>query len=280
MKNITTLVEDIYGLFAKDVPLTNEQVDGIGKEITTVLKSRLALKSERRGLSMSSLGNKCLRQVWYKVNRPELAEPIPAHTKIKFLYGDILEALLLGLAKASGHKVEGEQDALELMGVPGHRDAVIDGVTVDVKSANSRGFEKFRHHKLETEDPFGYLAQIGSYVEAGTDDPRVVVKSEGAFLAIDKELGNIALDRYRTDQVDHSKLAERVKRAVESVDPPERGYHPIADGKSGNEQLCMECRYCPHKKHCWPGLRKFIYSNGPRWLTRVVREPEVTEVAC
>jgi hypothetical protein len=43
---------------------------------------------------------------------------------------------------------------------------VIDGVTVDVKSASKYGFEKFLKHNLREDDPFGYISQLSSYVYA------------------------------------------------------------------------------------------------------------------
>ena len=44
------------------------------------------------------------------------------------------------------------------------------------------------------------------------------------------------------------------------------------------------CAYCEYKAHCWKdanggrGLRKFIYSNGPVYLTEVNKTPKVIEV--
>ena len=166
MKNINTLVSDIYALMKKDTPLTETQVDTLSVNLCSMLKRRLCHPpGEREALSMSSFGSKCLRQLWYKKNMPGKAEVLSPQTRIKFLYGDILEELLLTLAKASGHTVEGEQDTLTVAGVKGHRDAVIDGVTVDVKSANSRSFDKFKYHQLEHDDPFGYIDQLSLYIE-------------------------------------------------------------------------------------------------------------------
>jgi hypothetical protein len=49
-------------------------------------------------------------------------------------------------------------------------------------------------------------------------------------------------------------------------------------------KLGINCSYCPFKEDCWKdanggmGLRKFIYYNGPVWLTHVEREPKVEEI--
>ena len=130
---------------------------------------------------MSSIGAGD-RKLWYLHNLPpESQEILSGPTHIKFLYGHLLEELLLLLVKEAGHTVEGEQDTLEIEGVQGHRDSVIDGVTVDVKTASKWGFKKFQEATLFTDDPFGYIAQISAYMEAG--------KTDGAFLAINKESG-------------------------------------------------------------------------------------------
>lgn len=285
MKTIKTIVTDIYELLSKEVPLTVEQATALGESIKKTLVSRLASPSSgRKTLSMSSLGSKCLRQLWYKENMPEVAEPIAPHTKIKFLYGDLLEDLLLGLAEASGHKVDGKQDTMSFAGIEGHRDAVIDGVTVDVKSANSRSFEKFKNHRLDTEDPFGYRDQLSLYIHAAKDDEKVSVKKEGAFLAIDQELGHVVLDMYPALDKDYQYEADKIKEAISSKEAPDRPFRPVADGMSGNEIIPVTCRYCAFKETCWKdanngkGLIKYLFSNGPRWFTRVVKEPRIKDV--
>jgi hypothetical protein len=228
-------------------------------------------------LRMSNFG-KPDRQLWYHVNRPELAEPIPPWTRLKFLVGDIIEAVVLTLAKASGHKVTGEQSEMVFKGVKGSRDAVIDGMTIDVKSANSRSFQKFENHELDWKDPFHYRDQLDLYTKAAQDDPEVTEKDTYAFLAVDKEMGHIVLDTYQVREKDYEAEVKRKALMLAKTDPPERCYSDQEDGKSGNRKLCTECSYCPYKKTCWPGLRTFLYANGPRFLTRVMKEPDVPEV--
>ena len=58
----------------------------------------------------------------------------------------------------------------------------------------------------------------------------------------------------------------------------------IEDGKSGNRKLAIGCVYCKFKEKCWSesnegkGLRVFKYSNGNRYLTQVVKTPDVQEI--
>jgi hypothetical protein len=283
VKNITTLVSDIYDLLKRDIVSTEAQVEELGRALTDMLKRRLSSSPEPRGLSMSSVGTKCKRQLWYKINKPELGEPLSPQARLNFLVGDIFDVMAPFLAKWAGHDVKGEQTVMEVNGVKGHRDFVVDGVTVDAKTANSRSIDKFKQHALEDDDPFGYLEQLTGYVAAAQDDPDVTVKKEGAFLVFDKERGSLVLDRYKVDTEDYSNKVEQVKQIVAQKEPPSRRYSPVADGTSGNMKLPFQCAYCAFKKECWKdandgqGLRKFLYSNGPRWLTKIVRMPDVQE---
>ena len=86
------------------------------------------------------------------------------------------------------------------------------------------------------------------------------------------------------DMIDVPKRIKHLKEVVKSKTPPKRCFKPKADGESGNEKLDTNCSYCAFKEVCWSdanngdGLRLFLYSNGPRWLTRVEKEPKVYEV--
>jgi hypothetical protein len=203
---------------------------------------------------------------------------MPPWAEVKFAYGHILEALAITLAKAAGHEVTGEQDALTLEGVTGHRDCVIDGCIVDVKSASSRSFQKFKSGQLALDDPFGYLEQLDAYVVSSAADPLVTNKEQGYILAIDKTLGHMVLYEH-TARPEH--IVTRIRssrRIVERTEPPrcECGTRP--DGKSGNIQLDVRASYSQYKYCCFPSLRTFLYADGPRYLSEVVRVPDVPEV--
>lgn len=227
---------------------------------------------------MSNIG-KGARQLWYS-KRYEPEEKLQGHTLIKFIIGDITEVLLLFLARIAGHNVSACQDEVAIGGVKGHIDADIDGVTVDVKSASTHSFKKFKDKELLQEnDAFGYIEQIAGYSKArGTD---------GAFLALDKQNGHVAYLPFSKEELDVFKVEDRIeylKEAVEGDTPPERCYPDEKMGESGNRKLGVNCSYCDHKKRCWAdangglGLRTFLYSNGPVFLTEVKAEPKVPEV--
>ena len=276
-KTIDTLVDDIYELVDRGGEVPDELTQRFAEELAGIVKDRLSEKKREPYLRLSNLGTKCDRKLWLEIRHPELAEPLGPTTKLKFLIGDLHEAILLFLAEAAGHAVEGAQDQIDIEGVKGHRDAVIDGVLTDVKSASSFSFKKFEDGLKEDTDAFGYLTQINSYLEGSQDDPIVTEKGKAAFLASDKTLGKITLDVHEKSDEDIRELARQKKEMLEKDDMPARGYSDEPDGKSGNRKLGVACSYCSVKEACWPNLQTYLYSNGPRFLTVVKRPPRVSK---
>ena len=160
-------------------------------------------------------------------------------------------------------------------------DCKIDGVVTDVKSVSSYGFKKFKDGTLAYDDPFGYVAQIKGYAEAEG-------QTSFGWLAMDKQNGHLTYLMYDQEDTqapvyekigfDITDRIEHVQEMVKQPEAPEHCYDPKPDGKSGNMKLDIGCSYCAYKKTCWPGLRAFSYSTGPRFLTEVVNEPKVQEI--
>lgn len=281
MKTIDTLVQDIEDVIKGKGGWTKAVNEYFMETIGEAAERRLTPSTEPREktLRMSNIGTPCKRKLWYYLNLPEHEQDLPAHAHLKFFYGDIIEGLLLSLAKAAGHTVEGEQDEIVVDGIVGHRDAVIDGVTVDVKSVSTMGFGKFKKNELRADDPFGYIKQLTGYVYGAKSDPLVTDKTGGAFLVMDKQFGHIHLDYYDLEhelELFPSVITSSKVMATMSV-PPFREWEPVPDGKSGNMKLPSACSYCDYRWTCWPGLRGFAYSNGPTYLTKVVNLPKVPE---
>ena len=191
MKKVETLVEDIYNLFTLD-PIdmdedeVDKHIDTFGEMLKIHIKEFLYDKPrDRATLRLSTIG-KPDRQLWYDLNKPLEGVQLQPSTRIKFLYGYILEELLLLCTAIAGHEVTDQQKEVEVAGVKGHQDSMIDGVLVDCKSASGPGFDKFRYNKLVEDDPFGYLAQISAYAHANGVE-------RAAFLVINKSTGEICL---------------------------------------------------------------------------------------
>lgn len=282
-KTIDTLVEDIYnkiGVLAdgEHIDLDEDTIEQFGESMKEILYNWS--HPEPRGkstLRMSNIGKK-ERQLWFDMKTEGTPERMPPSLFIKFLYGHLLEEIVLFLIKLSGHTVTNEQKEVTVSGIKGHMDCVIDGEVVDIKTASGFAFKKFKDGTLAENDIFGYMAQLAGYEAAeGT--------SNGGFLALNKESGELAL--YKPDNFDKPNIKKKikdVKAAVKLDKPPNLCYNPIPDGKSGNMQLPRECVYCRHKFECHKdsnegkGLRVFKYSNGLRYLTQVPKVPNVIEV--
>ena len=279
MKSIDTIVEDIYELMDNGIPPQPRYLDEFLKDMQAAITKQLHPDNrvEHNTLRMSNIG-KGDRQLWYEVNGNDTKEELTPDTRLKFLFGDIIEALLIYLVKEAGHEVTHEQHEVEIGGIKGHTDCKIDGAMVDIKSASAYSFKKFKEGTLADNDAFGYMAQISAYAHAEEAE-------EAGFLVMDKVLGKLCyMPVHDMDRIDPVSRIEHMKEVVAQDTPPERCHDAVPEGKSGNMKLGVNCSYCPHKDKCWEdandgkGLRLFAYSNGPVWLTEVVKEPKVKEI--
>lgn len=276
-KQLDTLVDDIYALFDPEVmhEPSEENLEEVAHNIKEILRVRLAQREDVRSpLRFSALGRQD-RQIWFDAHPDGQEEELSAKTYYKFLYGDIIEQLVLFLAKEAGHSVERCQEEVEVDGILGHIDAVIDGVVVDVKSASPFGYKKFKDGSVIQDDPFGYVEQLSGYANVLTPG------EEAAWVAMDKVSGDICVSRLSSSIIKDNEPAPRIaalRKVIESEEPPERCYEPVPDGSSGNRKLSTPCSYCRHKFRCYDNLRVFSYSTGPRFLTTVAKEPNVLEI--
>ena len=283
MKSLNNLIEDIYKNIqpicdGESLDLSEEQIDKFGEDMKNVLRnwSSPTVRDSRFTLRMSNVG-KPLRQLWYD-NKSEMDSSVTPITMIKFLYGHILEEVVLMLARLSGHEVSDEQKEVTVNDVKGHMDCKIDGEVVDVKTASSFAFKKFKYGTLPDDVPFGFISQLSGYEQSeGT--------TGGGFLVINKETGELtfyAPDEF--DKIDTSKRIKTIRKAFKSKTPPDKCYPEIPEGTKGNMKIHRGCSYCPHKFVCHSdsndgqGLRGFRYAKGVVYFTKVVKEPNVEEV--
>tara|TARA_B110000503_G_scaffold89763_1_gene135870 strand:+ start:197 stop:1054 length:858 start_codon:yes stop_codon:yes gene_type:complete len=279
-KSIDTLVEDIYALFTNDEEITIEKkhLDAFAEAVVASVASAISeVRKEREpNLRLSLVGQKD-RKIWYEMTGAK-KEPLAAPTLIKFLYGHILEELLILFTKVAGHEIKEEQAELYVNGVKGHKDATVDGVLIDFKSASSFSFKKFRDGDILTDDPFGYIAQLSSYSEADKNP-------NAGFVVIDKSSGELCycpIDEM--DMINPVSRIDDIREFLKSETPPDKCYSAVADGASGNFKLAFGCVFCDFKYTCWQdsndgkGLRTFMYSNGPKHLVEVGKTPNVPEV--
>ncbi len=294
-KTIDTLIDDIYGIFLnKDTVLSDDLLKELGESVVSSVKRAIEKASleTTQNIRLSNIG-KPDRQLWYDINSPLAKHQLSGREYLNFLFGDIMEALLVYLIKEAGHSIKHFQEDLELNGVPGHPDGVIDGVPVDVKTASSFSFKnKFQNKGLLSAEPgsdsFGYKGQLASYRRALLDkygNDETINEDEVAWLAFNKENGDLTL--LRTDAyslLDPVERIEEVKTFIQNPEPPpEKCYPDKPDGQSGNRVLHKLCEYCRYKHECWKdanegrGLRVFEYSSGTKYFTQVNKLPRVQE---
>lgn len=285
MKSIYTLVDDIYKLVstkevAEGVDL-DKCIDDFGENMKSLMRKEFTEKrDDTRKLRMSNIGRED-RYLWNLYNDVDKLDDMQGQTYVKFLYGHLIEEMLLFLTRMAGHTVTDEQKKVSVNGITGSMDCKINGIVTDVKSVSTYGFRKFKDGTLAYDDPFGYIAQIKGYAYAEGD-------SKFGWLAMDKQNGHLTYLMYDCDDTqapvhdmikfDIKERIEHVKKLVEHPTPPDVCYTPTADGKSGNQKLAVGCSYCSYKKECWPTVRAFAYSSGPRFLVEVHNEPKVPEI--
>lgn len=275
-KSFDTLIPDLENLWSDSVSPSEKDLDEFCESVREAIVeslTRFSQKGEekREILRMSNIG-KPARRLWYDKRYGKDDEKLGSKTLLTFLYGHIVEALLILLIRTAGHTVSEQQKEHVVNGVTGHSDARVDGVLVDFKSSSGRSFQKFKNQTLANDDPFGYIAQLSAYSLTDNDET-------AAFVVMDKQGGEIAVCPIdRLEMIDVVQRIEYLRKVLDKESPPPHCYQPVADGQSGNMKLATGCVYCPHKKECWPGVRAFRYSNSTRFLTQVSRVPNVEEI--
>jgi hypothetical protein len=283
VKTVDTLVRDVYKLMETkelDPSVTLEaEAKRFGAEMEQVMLAVMNEKPRTNHLRLSQVG-KPNRMIFNQYNGIK-GEDIAGATYIKFLYGHLVEAMMVSLVRMSGHTVTDQQKTVEVGGVKGHIDGYIDGVIMDVKSASGHAFKKFSKGTLHNDDAFGYIGQLRAYAYAEGQDTY-------GWLAMCKQSGQIAWLQYDDNAKDapYSKAIDwsvpdrvnEIKKLVGASEAPEICYSDVSDGASGNRKLAVGCHWCGFKNHCWPALRTFSYANGPKYLTHVSKTPRVMEV--
>jgi len=278
--SISSLITDIYSIIQqKDTGwFTHELAARLGEDIASRLRSQLGDRRPEPRLRLSQMGPRCPRALWYSIHQPAMAEALPPWAEIKYSFGHTLEALAVSLARAAGHEVLGEQDEVSVDGIIGHRDCVIDGCIVDVKSCSQRSFDKFKSGLIAQMDDFGYLDQLDGYVVGSANDELVRCKDRGYILAVNKVLGHLYLYEHKIRPAHIKERIRSYKSIVGRDSPPECECGTVPDGKSGNIKLDTRASYNVFKFCCRPTIRTFLYADGIRYLTHVERKPDVPEI--
>lgn len=235
-------------------------------------------------LRMSNVGRPLCQLQLEKAGVP--AENEPYNNIVKNTYGDLVEALLVFILKASGCNVQDEQIPADLIiggiDLQGTADIEIDNMIYDIKSASDWSFKhKFgpecSFNTVAKDDAFGYVAQGFLYGWA-------CVKPFGGWIVCNKVTGeiNIIETPEHTEDIQKSVwdlVANNIIALVSKKDF-KRCFEDVPEKfnrkETGNRYLGFVCSYCSRKNSCWDNLvycpQPASESKNPKWYYYTHRE--------
>ena len=208
--------------------------------------------------------------------------------KMRMIMGDLLEALVIAIIKASGIKVKNTHKKVEYKidkntSISGEFDIELDDGIYDIKTVSPFAFEhKFKpddaYDRIKKSDSFGYVAQGHGYAMAAK-------KPFKGWIALNKSTGEITIAEAKNTKQEredtHDKLCATSK-SLHNERPFKRCFSDVKEvfykKETGNRTLGLECSYCPFKHECWKKLefKKQLPSKGknPKWVwyTHITKE--------
>ena len=108
MNKLYSLVDDIYKVVSEKEPADGvdlyDEIDRFGENCKRLMTNLFTEKRDGRKLRMSNIGRDD-RYLWNVVNNPDVQEEMTPNTYVKFMYGHLIEEMLLFLTRLSGHEV-------------------------------------------------------------------------------------------------------------------------------------------------------------------------------
>ena len=227
---------------------------------------------------MSNIGKPLCQLQMEKKGAP--TETPPYNAKMRFIFGDLIEALAVAILKASGIKIEEFQKKVKYKfdkdKIDGTYDVKIQNRIWDIKSASPYSFKyKFGDaggfDAIVNDDPFGYVSQ--GYLYAKADGVNF-----GGWITINKSTGEWSVVETPVSDEMHSKKA--IKQAKDNLkalndDAPFKRLYKDKEEyfnrkPTGNKVLGLECSFCPYKKSCWEDLHYLPQQQSkalnPKWV--------------
>ena len=252
-----------------DSSMDEDVVERFGERCKDALRKQFNSKKRAFTLRMSAIGRPlCQQQMEKEGAKPE---PLKPSLKLKFTYGDMIEALVMAVMEAAKVNIESFQEGVShttgSTTIKGTLDVIIDGKVYDIKSASQHAFKnKFSRSdgfaKIAEDDAFGYIAQ-GYLYSSAKDLPF------GGWIAYNKETGDIAVckapasDAYKRSAI--GKANKNIKALVDDV-PFKRQFEKVKEKFrnkiTGNYTIALNCRYCNFKTSCWGN--EIVFRKNPR----------------
>lgn len=262
------------------VDISSQIVNEFGEACKEAFKKQFTdIRENKFRIRMSSIGRPlCQLQMEKSGAEPET---MPYNTKMRNLFGDLIEASAVAIMKAAGIRIEDLQKEVKLkLGkstIKGTYDVKIQNKIWDIKSASPWAFDnKFSDEggfdAILKQDTFGYVSQGYLYAKAENTD-------FGGWIAINKSTGEWAItetplsdEKYSKDAIE---LAQKNIEALESNAPFKRLFEDQEETfnrkTTGNRTLGLECRFCAYKKPCWGDELQYLPQQqskalNPKWV--------------
>jgi hypothetical protein len=254
-----------------ETSMSEDIVERFGERCKDALKKQFNNDKREFTLRMSAIGRPLCQQQLEKAGAKQQAAP--PSLKLKFTYGDMVEALVMAVMEAGGVNIESFQERVAYKAgnttIKGTLDVVIDGKVYDIKSASTHAFKKFAHpdgfKKIEEDDPFGYVAQ-GYLYAAAKGIPF------GGWVAYNKETGTIAVCNAPESNMQKTKALHKAERNIDALvkdKPFKRQFNKVPEKfrnkLTGNYTISLNCRYCNFLNSCWGD--EIVYRKNPRGAT-------------
>jgi len=199
----------------------------------------------RAYVGASSIGNPCVRALWYSYHGAPSGDFSPT-IRATFDVGKRLEGLMLDYIDLAGIKVILPDEMnhylfcvdAEIPKFQGHMDAliVVDGeeCVLEVKTAKNARFQALKKKGLREWSP-GYYAQLQSYIGMRG-------LKRGALLAINKDSSELHHEWVDFDSYFYNELRAKAQTVIDSEEPPER---------INKSPLYIVCARCNYKDTCF-----------------------------
>ena len=255
------------------------------------LEKQFSSRENSYRIRMSGIGRPLCQQKLDK--NPDVKSENDYTLIMKFLLGDLIEAVAIAVMKASGVEIQDEQKGVELdiadMTMNGTYDVKINDKIYDIKSTSPAAFSsKFGanggYELVKENDPFGYITQGYLYSEASGSD-------FGGWIAINKSTGEWAVCEAPDLQDEDKKQAlDSARESIKNIladEPFKKEFEDVPETykdtdksikPTGNRLLGKDCSFCGYKKHCWPKavLHRKVSLNRKRrplvWYSKLVTE--------
>jgi len=230
---------------------------------TAVEKQFSKQRNEPEKLRMSGLGKPVCQQ---QLGLQQLPKQSSYNNIMRFLFGDLIEAVAMLVMKASGIKIIAEQKPCELVlngeKIKGTLDVILDedgeNKVWDIKSASPYAFDyKFKrgYEAIKDDDAFGYIMQGHLYGEAN-DIPF------GGWIVVNKSTGEWAVVHAPEDQMEERKqIIQQANDTVKAIRtqkfkvPFKAEWETYKDKgeviRTRNKLMPKMCTFCDYKSHCW-----------------------------